>query len=242
MFRIGFTRSLGGARLPPIVKALTAAPPLSDQVYDALLAEITSGRLAPGDRVVQEQLAKELGVSRQPVQQALLLLRRQGLLVDAPGRGLEVAPIDTGHVRHMYDLRAAIEGLAARCAAQGAAERAARQGPALIDAGRKAVASGSIARMIGADMRFHQFICELSGNPLVAAAMATHWTATQRVMGEVLNRDEKPRDIWDQHERILQAVVRGDADRAEALARQHITQASGFMVTRLQALATRRQT
>ena len=224
------------------MKPLSAPPNRVEQVRDAILEEITSGRLPAGERVIQEQIAQALGVSRQPVQQALLLLRRQGLLVDAPGRGLEVAPIDTGHVRHMYDLRAAIEGLAARCAAQDAADRAARQGPALIDAGRKAVASGSIARMIGADMRFHQFICELSGNPLVAAAMATHWTATQRVMGEVLNRDEKPRDIWDQHERILQAVVRGDADRAEALARQHITQASGFMVTRLQALATRRQT
>jgi len=191
------------------MKALPTPSKLTDQVHDALLAEITSGRLAAGARIVQEQIAAELGVSRQPVQQALLLLRKHGLLRDAPGRGLEVAPLDAGQVQHMYDLRAVVEGLAARRAAETGAERAAAQGPALIEAGRKAVASGSMPKMIAADMKFHEFIYGLSGNPLVAPAMASHWTTTQRVMGEVLTRDETPRDIWDQHERILQAIAAG---------------------------------
>ncbi|MCP6484450.1 GntR family transcriptional regulator, partial [Klebsiella pneumoniae] len=83
--------------------------------------------LAPGERVIQEQLAQALGVSRQPVQQALMLLRNQGVLQDAPGRGLIVAPLDPEHVGHMYDMRAVIEGLACRRAAMVGAERAARQ-------------------------------------------------------------------------------------------------------------------
>ena len=93
---------------------------------------------APGDRIIQEQIAQALGVSRQPVQQALALLRNQGVLHDAPGRGLIVAPLDPGHVQHMYDMRAVIEGLACRRAAETNAERAAKLGPALIEAGRKA--------------------------------------------------------------------------------------------------------
>ncbi|MCW5612173.1 MAG: GntR family transcriptional regulator [Rubrivivax sp.] len=215
------------------MKTLALPPNLTEQVHDALLAEINAGRLAPGERIVQEQIAQALGVSRQPVQQALLLLRKQGVLRDAPGRGLEVAPLDPDQVEHMYDMRAVIEGLAARRAAESAAERAARQGPALIEAGRRAVAAGSVPKMIAADMRFHEFLYGLSGNPLIASAMNAHWTATQRVMGEVLLRDETPRDIWDQHEAMLHAVAAGDADRAEALAREHITQAAGFMVARL---------
>jgi DNA-binding GntR family transcriptional regulator len=215
------------------MKALTLAPNLVEQVRDAILAEIASGQLAPGERIIQEQLAKTLGVSRQPVQQALLLLRNLGVLRDAVGRGLEVAALVPDEVRHMYEMRAVIEGLACRLAAEHSAERAAKQGPALIDAGRKAVASGSVAKMVAADMRFHAFIYELSGNPLVAPAMATHWTHTQRVMGEVLVRDETPRDIWDQHEAMLEAIAAGQAARAESLARKHITQAAGFMVTRL---------
>ena len=215
------------------MKALTLQPNLVEQVRDAILDEISSGHLAPGERIIQEQIAQALGVSRQPVQQALMLLRNQGVLQDAPGRGLIVASLDPEHVSHMYDMRAVIEGLACRRAAEGNAERAARQGPALIEAGRKAVASGSVAKMIAADMRFHEFLYALSGNPLVAPSLATHLTYTQRVMGEVLLRDETPRDIWDQHAEMLQAICAGDGARAEALARQHITQASGFMVSRL---------
>ena len=180
-------------------------------------------------------IAQVLGVSRQPVQQALLLLRNHGLLRDAPGRGLIVAPLDPDHVQHMYEMRAVIEGLAGRRAAEASAERAARLGPALIEAGRKAVASGSVPKMIAADMRFHEFIYDLAGNPLVAPVMTTHWTYTQRVMGEVLMRDEKPRDIWNQHSEILDAIISGNAARAESLARKHITQASDFMVARLRS-------
>jgi DNA-binding GntR family transcriptional regulator len=217
------------------MKALTLQPNLVEQVEQAIVAEIASGRLAPGERIIQEQLAQALGVSRQPVQQALLLLRQQGLLHDAPGRGLVVASIDADHVQHMYDMRAVVEGLACRLVAQDreASARAAAQGPALIESGRKAVASGSVPKMVAADMRFHEFIYGLCGNPLVVPAMNTHWSYTQRVMADVLVRDEAPRDIWDQHERILKAIVKGDAEGAENLARRHITQAAAFMVARL---------
>ncbi|MFO1337101.1 MAG: FCD domain-containing protein [Burkholderiaceae bacterium] len=99
--------------------------------------------------------------------------------------------------------------------------------------GRKAVASGSMPRMAAADMRFHEFIHGLSGNPLVAPALASQLSTMQRVMGEVLLKDETPRDIWDQHEAILAAIAAGDAARAETLARRHIDQAARFMVARL---------
>jgi DNA-binding GntR family transcriptional regulator len=216
------------------MKILAAQPKLVELVQDAILAEIASGKLPPGARIIQEQIAQELGVSRQPVQQALLLLRNLGVLQDAPGRGLQVAPLDLEHVRNMYDMRAVIEGLAFRKAAERNAKRARAEGPAYIEAGRKAVASGQVADMIEADMAFHDFIYTLSGNPLVAPAMDTHWTNTQRVMGEVLMRDEKPRDIWNQHEALLEAVTAGDGVRAEQLARQHIEQAADFMIERLE--------
>jgi DNA-binding FadR family transcriptional regulator len=87
--------------------------------------------------------------------------------------------------------------------------------------------------MIAADIKFHDFIYELSGNPLIAPAMETHWSHTQRVMGEVLIRDERPRDIWDQHERILEVIGKGDGKAAEEIVRHHITQAADFMIARL---------
>ena len=202
-----------------------------------LLDEITSGQLAPGERIIQEQIAQVLGVSRQPVQQALLLLRNQGVLRDAPGRGLIVASLDLDQVSNMYDIRAVMEGLAFRKAAERNAERVKKQGPALIQNGRKAVAGGSVAAMIAADLKFHDFIDGLSENPLIAPTMAAQWTYTQRVMGEVLMRDKLPRDIWDQHEAMLDAVTAGDGAAAEALARQHISHAATVMISRLRSEA-----
>lgn len=219
------------------MKSIASAPNLVDQVTQAVLDEITSGRLKPGERVIQEQLAQALGVSRQPVQQALMLLRNQRVLHDASGRGLIVAPLDADHVRDMYEMRAVLEGLAARRAAEQQAERAARIGPALIEAGRRAVAARSRTRMIAADTRFHECLYSLSGNPLVAPALATHLTCTQRVMGEVLEGDEQPVEIWDQHERILTAISAGDAPLAESLARAHIGEACDQLVARLRQAA-----
>lgn len=219
------------------MKAISPSPNLVEQVRDALLNEIASGNLQPGERIIQEQIAQALGVSRQPVQQALLLLRNQGVLRDAAGRGLIVSPLDPDRVLHVYQMRSAIEGLACRLAAQEQADLARKHGPALIEAGRKAVASGSVAKMIAADIRFHEFLYSLSGNPLIAPAMDTHLTYTQRVMGEVLVRDQNPRDIWDQHAAILEAISTGKPDVAEKLAREHLMQASGFMVSRLKDLS-----
>jgi DNA-binding GntR family transcriptional regulator len=217
------------------MRTLQVGPTLVEQVHRAILADIAGGRLPPGERIIQEQLAQELGVSRQPVQQALTLLRKEGVLSDAPGRGLQVAPLNLEHVRHMYEVRAVIEGLAFRNAAKNNATEVARRSPALIRAGRKAVAAQSFAAMIAADMALHHFIYAQSGNPLLAPSMETHWTQTQRVMGEVLMRDDKPRDIWNQHEEMLGAVAAGDGAHAETLARQHILEAADFMILRLQA-------
>ncbi len=223
------------------MKLLTSQPSLAEQVHKAILDEIAAGRLQAGSRVIQEQIASELGVSRQPVQQALILLRNQGVLRDAPGRGLLVAPLDLDYVRNMYDIRAVLEGLAFRRAAELNAKRAKTKGPALIRAGREAVASGSITAMIAADMAFHGFVYSLSENPLIASELEAHWTNTQRVMGEVLLRDTKPRDIWDEHATMLEAIVEGDGAKAEKLARQHISMAAEFMIKCLLESAAERE-
>ena len=215
------------------MKVLATQPNLAEQVRKAIVSEIASGKLKPGERIIQEQIAQVLGVSRQPVQQALLLLRNQGVLRDAAGRGLIVTSLDPQQVRHMYEIRAVIEGLAFRKAAENNPERAKKLGPALIQNGRKSVKSRSVAQMIAADIKFHDFVYSLSENPMIAPSMEVQWTNTQRVMGEVLMRDETPRDIWNQHEALLEAVMAGDAMTAETMARHHITQAADFMIQRL---------
>ncbi|TWO73181.1 GntR family transcriptional regulator [Caenimonas sedimenti] len=201
-------------------------PRLVVLVQDAILADIAAGKLPPGTRIAEDRIARDLGVAPRPVHQAVLVLRRLGVLCDASGEGLEVAPMNADHVRDMFEVRAVLEGLAFRQAALRNANRAATEGPSYIAAGRRAEASGQVADMIEADMAFHDFIYALSGNQLIAPAVEAHWTDLQRVMGDALMPGSHPGDLWDQHEAMLWAVATGDADDAERLARAHV-QCSG---------------
>src|SRR5215510_10667713 len=128
-------------------------PTLVEQVVNAIVSEIVDGELPSNSRLIQDDLARAYGVSRQPVQQALLLLRDRGMVKEAPGRGLIVSPLDVGFVRNLYEIRAMLDGLAARLAAERGAERARIEGPAYLDAGRAAIKSGALNEQIEADMR-----------------------------------------------------------------------------------------
>jgi DNA-binding GntR family transcriptional regulator len=209
---------------------------LVEQVVNAIVSEIVDGELPSNARLIQDDLARAYGVSRQPVQQALLLLRDRGLVREAPGRGLIVSPLDVGFVRNLYQVRAMLDGLAARLAAEHGAERAKIEGPAYLESGRAAVKSGSLHEQIEADMAFHAFINAISGNPLIGETTAPHWANLRRVMGEVLRDDaQMPRTILQEHVAILDAIKAGNGDEAEALSREHILRAANIFVQRLQA-------
>ncbi len=203
------------------MERLSLQMPLADRVYRAILDAICAGELAPGARITQDELAARLDVSRQPVLQALVLLRRQGFVQDSGRRGIVVAPFDRDFIAQLYEVRSALDGAAARGAARRGGKDAALWGPGLIASGREAVASGSVARMIEADMRFHLWLYDLSGNPLIAETAGLHWQHIRRVMGGYISRYRARDDIWDEHQAILGAVMDGKPEEAERLARHH---------------------
>jgi DNA-binding GntR family transcriptional regulator len=214
-------------------------PTLVEQVVNALVSEIVEGQLPANSRLIQDELARAYGVSRQPVQQALLLLRDRGMVREAPGRGLIVSPLDVDFVRNLYEVRAMLDGLAARLAAERGAVRAKDEGQVYLDAGQAAVESGSLNEQIEADMRFHGFINELSENSLIGETTAPHWPYLRRVMGEVLRDDEQmPQSIFEEHVAILEAVIAGNSAKAEQLSRDHIARAAKIFVQRLEAQRT----
>jgi DNA-binding GntR family transcriptional regulator len=211
-------------------------PTLVEQVVNAIVSEIVDGDLPANSRLIQDELARAYGVSRQPVQQALLLLRDRGMVREAPGRGLIVSPLDVDFVRNLYEVRAMLDGLAARLAAERGSERARSEGQVYLDAGRDAVESGSLHDQIEADMRFHAFINQLSGNSLIGETTAPHWPYLRRVMGEVLRDDaQMPQTILGEHVAILDAIIAGKAAEAEQLSRDHISRAAKIFVQRLEA-------
>ncbi|MFM7254563.1 MAG: GntR family transcriptional regulator [Betaproteobacteria bacterium] len=206
------------------------APDLVEQVYAALVKAIGSGALAPGDRVTQEQLARQFKVSRQPVLQALRLLRRDGLLCDAPGRGVLIAPLDANSLRWVYQLRGALDDLAVSLAA---AQRA-RIDPTLIRDGRNALARSNLPDLIDADVAFHSALYQASGNPMILEAAGRHWSHIRRAMGVFLLGEHAPRIVWDEHAAIAEAVAAGEVERARQLSQTHTHRASEAMVAQLE--------
>ena len=106
-------------------------------------------------------------------------------------------------------------------------ERAKAEGQPYIDRGWQAVKTNSIEALVKADIDFHHFIYELSGNPMIAETSSPHWAYLRCVMGAVLMSGGTPANIWKQHEAIMQAVSEGDVERAGQLASTHISYASG---------------
>ena len=202
--------------IPPLIQ-IESTPDLVDQVYRALLDAISAGSLAPGARIMQEDLAEQLAVSRQPVLQALRLLKKDGFVMDAPGRGVLVAPLNVVGLTHIYQVRSALDALAARLAAAAGYDMPA----GLIEAGRAAARGGQVKDMLAADAAFHGAIYVASGNPLIAQSAQLHWQHIRRAMGAVLQVSTMRESIWDEHEAIAQALRAGDADLAEVLIRQH---------------------
>jgi DNA-binding GntR family transcriptional regulator len=208
---------------------LETAPDLVEQVYASLLDAISEGSLAPGVRLTQEDIAERLAVSRQPVLQALRLLKKDGFVLDAPGRGVLVAPLDPEWISSVYQVRGALDALAARLAA---AQRACID-PKLIEQGRKAARGRNVKAMIDADMAFHTAIYAASGNPLIAQSAHQHWRHLRRVMGAVLQSSRQREDLWDEHAAIAKAIAAGDGESAARLIDDHSRQASENMAGRL---------
>ncbi|SLN30937.1 GntR family transcriptional regulator [Oceanibacterium hippocampi] len=203
------------------MRPLDAKPDLTMQTHAAIRAAIMSGDLAPSAPLTQEDLAGRLGVSRQPISHALILLKREGLVVDRGRKGQMVAPIDADRLLALYQVRGALDGLAARLAAGHAGDGCARQLDTLIADGRAAAAKRDIGALVAADVAFHQALQALSGNAEIAGTAEGFWPHMARSMRVVLEDADGWAAIWDEHAAIAGAVIAGDAAGAATLATRH---------------------
>ena len=220
------------------METISHSPILVDQAYEALVAAIASGQLQPGERIRQADLARELGVSRQPISHALLLLKHQGLVQDAGRRGLEVAPVDPGRIAGLYQVRAVIDALAGRLAAERVA--AGEVGKDDKDALRQAVIAGKelargadIPALIAADVAFHKLVYRLAGNPAIGDTIEPQFPHLMRSMTPSLNDWELRERWWAEHELIAREILAGTPTEASDAARRHAESAGAETMMRL---------
>ncbi len=195
---------------------------LRDWVFECLRTSIVSGDLSPGQRIVEADLAKQLEVSKSPVREAILQLKQDGLVIDAPkGRGVVVAPLKPSDVREIYAVREALEGVAVRIVAANPRPERVAQLQAIVDRMRQALADGDSRRQFDLDVDFHTAICAATSNRRLQDLFAGLRPDIQRIFLFAVNAmplegpDAAERSVAE-HEQLLQAIAAGDVALATA--------------------------
>ncbi len=215
--------------------ALAAPKKLVDQAYATIIDAICDGTLKPGERLTQESVARRLNVSRQPVHNALLVLKAQGFVQEAGRRGVSVVPLDPKLFEAIYQFRSAVEPLAVTLATPRLSSEAIEQGRALIARGKSAAQKRNGKALLAADVAFHSFIYEWSGNSLILDTMRLNWHHLRRAMREVLQLPGLAERIWKEHEEIFEAMVAQQSNESASLMRHHVVAAHHDVSTALSA-------
>lgn len=207
-------------------RRVTRPAPLRQAVYDTLAEMIASGSLKPGQHLVESDLAEHLGVSRQPIREALQRLAVDGWVELRPAYGAYVHVPTAEEVAQLLGVRSVLEAYSAREAAQHmTAERVARLRE-LYDAGIAALGADDEAALVAANADLHAYIVQISGNRVLVELISQverrvrwYYTPIARPRGK---------EAWNEHDTLIHAVADGDAELAERLMRAHTERTTEF--------------
>jgi DNA-binding GntR family transcriptional regulator len=197
---------------------------LGQRVTDELRRSILTNRRRPGDRLIEDRLSEEMGVSRVPIREALRALAAEGLVDVQPRRGASVAEISTEVARDLVEVRATLEGLNARLAARHHEPGIVGELRQVLDEGNRAAQSRNVEDLVRLNGEFHDKLAQAGRNSILWDIMRTLRERTSLVFAA--NTARRAVQDWDEHSRILAAVIDGDEDLASMLATRHVRRAA----------------
>ncbi|EFC82926.1 GntR family transcriptional regulator [Parafrankia sp. EUN1f] len=199
--------------------------PLRQLVADELRGRILRGELTQGSRVIEDRLAEELGVSRNPVREAIRLLESEGLVEVTPRKGVMVTVISGEEADDLIEVRAALEVTAVRRAAtRGITAEIDAELEAVLVEGESVTEAGAYERLSALNARFHDLLARASGNNHLVEVLRDLQNRLQLLFSAGVSR--RSGRAWEEHRRVLQAIRARDADWAEAEIRAHINGAA----------------
>ncbi len=217
-------------RRPPAPKRKKPRKAGRHALREKLIAMITSGKFAPGAKLVQFQLAKKFGVSMSLIREAILDLQAYGLVETDDNRGFFVRRFDAKALLDLIDVREVLEGLAARKACGHVTTEQAATLEKLIEEMCACVASGHHEQRAELDRMFHDRIAEISGNHSVVAV-----TRQCSLFGKVVWTEADATHIRHAHTLLLDAIRHNRPDEAERVARAHVQDVKRRVEQRLEA-------
>ena len=190
---------------------------LAEQVANQLRIAIRSGKLAPGKRLVEAELANDMEVSRSAVREAIRYLEKEGLVTANPFKGTYVTELGEKDLEEIYLLRPELEQLAIRLLVKNLNDNKIRELELVVEE-MKRVADNpkSVSQVIDVDLRFHRRICELSGNRRLLQAWLnlSYQLSAFIAMEDQLYGDETPAQVFERHYVIFESIKKGNPDLA----------------------------
>lgn len=220
-------------KLSPI--RLEGYQPLRDMVFDVLMNAIMQGQLSPGERLLEVQLADEMGVSRTPVREAIRRLELEGFVVMVPRKGAYVAGLSIDDVESVYEIRTALETLAVRLAAQRMEAADYEQLDELAGKMQQTWQEGDVDNWVNLDARFHELLYTFSRNERLISMMSNIMEQLSRYRIISLANVEVRQNSLNEHQTLIEALKRRDSDSAADAAAHHIENTKQSLVNMLKA-------
>ncbi len=219
---------MGEQRLLPV--NLDSYKPLRELVLDAIREAIIDGSLKPRERLMEIQLAEELGVSRTPIREALRKLELEGFIVMVPRKGAYVADISFKDIADVYEIRAALEGLAASLAAERITDEELDEMERCLVGKAEAIANHDMEKLVEADTRFHDAIYRASRNDRLTSMINNLREQIQRFRATSLSVPGRMYQSLEEHRTIIEAIQSRDSQLARQVAYEHIENAENIMM------------
>lgn len=221
-------RILEEKRLLPV--NLDSFKPLRELVLDAIREAIINGSLKPRERLMEIQLAEELGVSRTPIREALRKLELEGFIVMLPRKGAYVADVSFKDIADVFEIRAALESLAAGLAAERITDEEMEEMERHLVEKADAIARHDMTQLVEVDTKFHELVYRASRNDRLSMIINNLREQIQRYRSTSLAYPGRMKQSLEEHRAIVEAIQSRDSQLARQLALEHIENAESSMI------------
>jgi len=196
-----------------------------EAAFEKIKEAIIKGHFKPGEKLVEQTLAQEMGVSRTPVREAIRRLEAEGFVVSIPRKGVVVSRADKEEIVQLYSIRAELEGLAARWAIENADEDDMRKLDEAISRMEETAASGDLDGVVQSNALFHDAIAQASKSRILCTLLKTLQDNIQRFRFQSLHLPGRPVAALAEHKEIVAAIKEKKTEEADRLLKEHLQNA-----------------
>ena len=196
-----------------------------EAAFEKIKEAIIKGHFKPGEKLVEQTLAQEMGVSRTPVREAIRRLEAEGFVVSIPRKGVVVSRADKEEIVQLYSIRAELEGLAARWAIENADEDDIRKLDEAISRMEETAASGDLNGVVQSNALFHDAIAQASKSRILCTLLKTLQDNIQRFRFQSLHLPGRPEAALAEHKEIVAAIKEKKTEEADRLLKEHLQNA-----------------